>query len=378
MNILSEPPRAPFSVAPYYNQHISAWKLENLGRNMAVAFARAGEDASLLCMDPASSYFVVSGSLLPVVDTGGNATPSAFIADPILQSSSSSGSASHPAPPDEEAVVAPDAKHSRQSSRRGAAQKGGDKRGLPYRVACGVEGLPVPTCCSWTFSCDDSSAGASAWTCAAQTRHSSDLVENGSAIKSAAGKRPPPPATASPPPSKLRAKTAPGAEVAPGAKIAHDTRHIEGRPILPGQSLDLHLLPVSPGESEDIDPEGVLEAKRSEAAVPAKPVGSKPEGSLGAAADPRRWRLEAREGVCVGRVSRRFLRELELEEPKREVEVKVTFLRQTEVGEGRTQALLALLDARTPPPKRKTKQQRSCLLASARATHSFSSPYRRV
>ncbi len=301
---------------------------------MAVTFAQKGEEASLLCLDASCSYFVVHGSLLPVVDTSEQATPPAFVAGPILQSSSRS--ALRQAYPDEEAAVATEAKHSPQSTRPGAP-KGGPRQGLPYRVACGVEGLPVPACCSWTFSCDDgsSSAGASAWTCATPTKHSDlmGLIENGSgAIKSVASKRRTPATAGTPPPSSPEARiAAPNAgAAAPIAEIAQDTKRMEGRPILPGQSLDQYLLPMPPGEAEETDPEG--EKRKCPEAFPAKP-----EGSFGNETAPRRWRLEARDGVCVGRVSRRFLRELELEEPKHHVEVKVAFLRRTEVsGENTT------------------------------------------
>lgn len=296
---------------------------------MAVTFAQKGEDASLLCSDASCSYFVINGSLLPVADSSEQATPPVFVAGPILQSSSRS--ASRQAPPDEKAAVVAEAKHSPQSTHPGAP-KGGRKEGLPYRVACGVECLPVPTCCSWTFSCDNSSsAGASAWTCAAQTKHSDlmGLMENGcSAIKSIASKRPTPASAGGPPPSPEAKIAAPNAgTAAPIAKIAQDAKRVEGRPILPGQSLDLYLLPVPPGEEEEIGPEGDRDKGKRPDASPAKP-----EDSFGNETAPRRWRLEARDGVCVGSVSRRFLGELKLEEPKHDVEVKVAFLRRTEVS----------------------------------------------
>jgi len=301
---------------------------------MTVSFAQKGEDASLLCSDASCSYFVVNGSLLPVVDTGEQATPQVFVAAPILQSSSRS--ASRPAPPDQAGAVVAEVKHSPQSTHP-RAPKGGNKQdskqGLDYRVACGVEGLPVPACCSWTFSCDDnSSAMPSAWTCAAQTKHNGlmDLMDNGSiAIKNIASKRPTPAKAGTPPPAPEAKIAAPDAGTAtPIAKIAQDPKRVEVRPIFPGQSLDLYLVPIPPGEVEEIGPEGDCDEARCPEAFPANP-----EGSFGEEAARRRWRLEAREGVCVGRVSRHFLRWLELEEPKHDVEVKVAFLRRTEVSD---------------------------------------------
>lgn len=47
----------------------------------------------------------------------------------------------------------------------------------------------------------------------------------------------------------------------------------------------------------------------------------------------RRWRLYAKSPVCIGRVSRRALKRLELEEPRWEMEGKVALLQRSEVCE---------------------------------------------
>lgn len=51
--------------------------------------------------------------------------------------------------------------------------------------------------------------------------------------------------------------------------------------------------------------------------------------------DPgRRWRLNATTPVCIARVRRRALKQLELEEPQREIEKKIALLQKSEVCQG--------------------------------------------
>lgn len=94
----------------------------------------------------------------------------------------------------------------------------------------------------------------------------------------------------------------------------------------PGHALDmyLHTTKVS---GKDLHVSGVEEG-RDEAVLPKR-------GSTVAGTDKNdtglRWRLDARHAGCIGKISHWLLQELAFEEPLREIEQMVTFLRTTEV-----------------------------------------------
>ena len=110
------------------------------------------------------------------------------------------------------------------------------------------------------------------------------------------------------------------------AKESNETTGHESPAAAVGQSLDLHTRGQANGKVGMAEEHGDTIGHDTPTAV-AVHVSDPLKGSG--------WRLEARQAACIGRVSLRFLRELELEEPRREFEQKVGFLRRTEVNKGR-------------------------------------------
>lgn len=94
----------------------------------------------------------------------------------------------------------------------------------------------------------------------------------------------------------------------------------------PGHALDMYL------HTKDVSGKGLnvngVDEGRDEALLPES-------RSTVAGADKNdtglRWRLDARHAACIGKISHWLLQELESEEPLREIEQMVTFLRSTEV-----------------------------------------------
>eukprot|EP00903_Cladosiphon_okamuranus_P014480 g13431.t2 len=313
-------------------QHIPAWKLEGLGRNMTAAFAREGDNACLLCTDPAFSYFLVSGSLMPIKATGVHATPSLLTSAQL--------SSSHGAPTVEVASVT-ESRVGGKTSTRTHSPKETEAREHLRPVACEVETPPGLAFGAWTYPYDTNSIISGSALTPVQGKNGGENTYDGSDLGSAVSKSPfsVPMATsakASASPSASDVRTAPTSARNESAGVGQ----VEGCSLLPGQSLDSHLLHKLVSAVEEAGPDGgdYDEAGRPEV-VPALP-----EGFNGDTTDPRRWRLEAQGRVCVGRVSFRFLKELEREESKHDVEMKVAFLRRTEVfGHGFSLAILQRL-----------------------------------
>lgn len=289
---------------------------------MTAAFAREGDDARLLCADPAYCYFLVSGSLLPIEMTGKHAAPSPIALRPLLHGST--GCTSHRVPTAEVAAVT-ESKVGEMSTSTDSPKGGGKPESFLRPVACASEKTAGLAFLSWAYPCDNNRTSGSALT--PVQGNGSEKVDDGSDVGSAVSKSlfsvpatTPSKTTASPP--------APDADPAPSTQNGSVVERVEYCPILPGQSLDVYLLHNSVGAAGKTGPEANHdEAGRSEV------DSALPEGSTGDSTATRGWRLEAQERVCVGRVSRRFFQELEREEPKHDVEMKIAFLRKTEASE---------------------------------------------
>eukprot|EP00752_Nemacystus_decipiens_P007815 g6980.t1 len=296
---------------------------------MTAAFAREADDACLLCDDPAFSYFLVSGSVLPIDMASTHTAPSPLAFSPLLHSSSDY--TWHRVPTVEvDAVTEP--KVGEMATGMGSP-KGGEAEAFPRPAACEGERRQGLAFLSWTYPYSNNSTSGSALNLV--HGNGAETSDDGGDVGSAVSKSlfPAPtttPATASASPC------APDADPAPSTPSRSVAEGVDKCPIMPGQSLDifLHHRPGSSGEKAgsagNHDEEGHAEVESVF-----------PEGSTGDSAAPRRWRLEAQERVCVGRVSLRLFQELKREEPKHDVEVKAAFLRKTEVfGDGFSVAIL--------------------------------------
>lgn len=288
---------------------------------MTAAFAREGDDAGLLCADPAFCYFLVGGRLLPIEMPGTLEAPSPVAFDPLLHGGTAS--TSHRVPTVEVAAVT--------GSKVGEAATGmdspnGAKAKKFHRPAAGESETPPGLAfLPWTYPYGKKNA-TSGSDLTPVRGNGGEKTDDGGDVGSAFSRSlfsvpmTTPPATTSP--------CARDADPAPGTKKESLVERAEHRAILPGQSLDLYLLHNSVSTAGETGPGGDRdEADRSEAGLAFL------EGSVGGGPTaPRQWRLEAQGRVCVGRVSRRFLQELELEEPRHDVKVKVAFLRKTEAS----------------------------------------------
>lgn len=208
-----------------------------------------------------------------------------------------------------------------EKSTRTAALRGAKAENFPRPVAGENEQPSGLAFSSWAYSYDTNSISGSALT--PVQGNDDEIMDDGSAVSKSRFSVPmTTSAKASTSPS------APGENIVPSSKTEDSMERVEGGPLLPGQSLDSYLLHKSTGAAEENGPEG----NHDEAGRP-EFVSASPEGLIGDTTGPRRWRLEVQERVCVGGVSRRLLQELEREEPKHDVEVKVAFLRKTEASE---------------------------------------------
>ena len=292
---------------------------------MTAAFAREGDDARMVCDDPAFSYFLVSGSLMLVEISSVQAAPSLLASTP--RRSSGASSATHRAPSVEVAATT-ESSTAGETSTRTCSPKRAKTSQLVRPATREVEQPPGLAFCAWSYPNDVGIVVSGSAATPVPVKGGQEMDDGGD-VASAFSKDlfsvPTAPsateASASPP--------APDADTeACTGKARNPADRAKGRALSPGQSLDAYLL-REPGSAAE---EPGTNGKRGEAGRPGV-VPAFPEGSNGDATGPRRrWRLEAQERVCVGRVSLRFLRELEREEPKREVDVKVTFLRRSEVS----------------------------------------------
>lgn len=297
---------------------------------MAAAFAGEGDDACVRCADPAFSYFLVSGSLMPIKVVGMHVAPPSLPLPSAPLFYSSPSCSSHRPPPTEEVAAVAESKAEETSTGKGSPKVGKQSETFVRPVACEVEKPPGLDFCSWTYPCDSNSICGSALTPARENGcekpdDGGDVGRDvGSAVSESLFSVP---LTMSA--TKVGASpSAPNAYTVRSAKNEDILERVQGSPLLPGQSLDPYLAHTSIGAAGETSPDGTHgEAGRPEV-VYAFPEGSAGDETTGTG----RWRLEAQERVCVGRVSRRFLSELEREEPKHDVEVKVAFLRKTEAS----------------------------------------------
>lgn len=293
---------------------------------MTAAFAREGDHACLLCADAAFSYFLVSGSLIPIEATSVHAAPSLPASAPLFPSSTSCSSYGAPTV---EATAVTESKVGKASTRTDSP-KGLKTRVFPRPVACEVEKPPGLPFCSWTCPYDANTIISGSALTPVQG-NGGEKMDDGGDLGSAVSKSlfsvpMTTSAEASTSPSTPDVKTAPTS--ATNERTAAVER-VEGCPLLPGQSLDSYLLHKLASATGEAGPDGgdYAEADRPEV------VSAFLEGLNGDTTNPRRWRLEAQKRVCVGRVSLRFLKELEREEPRHDVEMKVAFLRRSEVSQ---------------------------------------------
>ncbi|CAN0436844.1 unnamed protein product [Pylaiella littoralis] len=263
-------------------ENIAAWKLESLGRNMAAAFVRAGDDASLLCGDPAFSYFLVSGSLSPIAVS----TNPAVVESPLHGNGSSSSSSLHRAPGEEATSIITESDVRQQQQPFTRFKLHSHEAPLPeesggHNSSCGNWRLSGPASGSWSDSPFDNNSrgttGCSVLNNVAEQdeRGASGLMDNGSDVESTAA-------------SRNCFFHAGGWDL--GQK---------GSLVLPGQSLDFYLVLSS-------FIRGVGEIGRDGDHHEAKYPGAVPTASEGLLDDVetglRWWRLDAREGACIGRV----------------------------------------------------------------------------
>lgn len=112
-------------------------------------------------------------------------------------------------------------------------------------------------------------------------------------------------------------------------------------PLRPGHGLDDFIFPSSsPSDGEREGPIGstvVDTYDENSSPLYGYHCTDKTASSGGAriihAMNPRfRWRLNATKPACIGRISRRLLKQLEMEEPQREMAAKVSLLQKSEVG----------------------------------------------
>lgn len=282
---------------------------------MSVTFAYEGDDASWACTDPSFSYFLVSGSLVPMEITPNRLSASLLTPTP-LRYAGVTDSLKHTLSVElaaSEAQLRPD--RSENTARLEAQENNAEKGaagGIHHPVVYGVQ---IPGTARSSGDKSSSTAG-STWSPVAPRKDGGLTSEHGgdggdSDIESTLGEGI----------FSVHKATTPSEVNASDVDFSSNEGEETPR-LLPGQSLDCYLLLhrvkiVGPESDPDkpASPEGV-------------PVAAE------RATGTTRWKLDARQGSCIGRVSRRFLRELEREEAKHETEVKVSFLRQTEVSEG--------------------------------------------
>lgn len=354
------------------------WKLRSLARNMDAVFIDEGIDAALVCSDPAFSYFVITGSLMPKATTG--RAPSLLVARPSSSGGSSNGGG-HPLFSEERAAgstaVATVSKAVAYSNQLQTPNK--DLReeltcnqlqtaNYAFRADC-------ETCNQLRGACDALRAAETgvevvAAEAAAAGRQSEDhgCPVIARSVRDIEMPLPTPDHHHHHHHHQLTVRSRTQSTAVPtatnGVPPSSPEKDNTTQPLLPGHSLDTYVRHqtnrqqvggTKKKESEDktmgreeSPTSAVGPSLHSHARGKANRkvgIGEEHDESMGhgnpstvaaGAPDrpkgPRGWRLEARQAACIGRVSRRFLQELELEEPRREFERKVVFLRRTEVN----------------------------------------------
>ncbi|CAB1120667.1 unnamed protein product [Ectocarpus sp. CCAP 1310/34] len=301
---------------------------------MSVTFAHEGYDACWACNDPSFSYFLVSGSLAPVKIIPNRLSASLQNPTP-LRYAGTSNSLKHTLGVEltaSEAQLRQDrCEHSARLEAHESNAEKGTAGGVHHPAVYGVQ---IPGTARSPGDKSSSTAG-STWSPVAPRKDGGLTSDHGggggSDIESTPGGGIFSVLKATKP-SEINA-----------SEVDFSTNEGRETPLLlPGQSLDCYLLLH---RVKVIGPERDPDKAVSPEVVPA--AAERVTGTT-------RWKLDARQGSCIGKVSRRFLRELEREEAKHETEVKVSFLRQTEVfGKGFSAAALeqvALLMERRKEP----------------------------
>lgn len=314
---------------------------------MAIAFTREGHDASAVCADLAFSYFLVTGSLTPTV-VGTNRAPLSS----LLTSAPNLNGAGSPyrAPAAELAAEARDQSHAAppalEEKREGTCTGEQDIRGNGRQGESSDEGaygngrseLPARACDAWAANspCENGASCSLSdlvWSPAAPKKEGDDWVDDvgsGSDIESKSLFSVPTTTLPEAHPPSFASDT----QEAVASMAQSSASGVTGRSrclLTPGQSLDFYLRRrsnTSFGDKfrEKFGPESDPGEPTDHEIVPIS-AGDLTNGMAGTA-----WHLDAREASCIGRVSRCLLRELEREEEKHEVEMKVAFLHKTEVG----------------------------------------------
>lgn len=318
-------------------QNAPRWKLKSLGRHMNVIFVSKGADASLLCADPTCRYFLFSGGLVPSAITA-EAVPSVSTAISLDTNNQLRWF---------DAQNAPTLRHMKTTSSQQATSSDRDKEDTrqPHHhhhpAACGsgtLERLESSTINgSWVDSARDvSDAGITAYDSsigssqppahqtpkngkpgAAKPGNHNTITSRGNVygIK-----------------EKLCSFHPPAPENCEGLSTS-DAAGTECPSLQPGHVLDIYLHETvdAPGNKhrnisgvdEGGDKSFLLLPESSSTAAP----GVEEKKDTGS-----RWRLDARHASCIGKVSCWLLQELEAEEPLREIDQMVMFLRTTEVS----------------------------------------------
>ncbi|CAM9596754.1 unnamed protein product, partial [Ectocarpus sp. 8 AP-2014] len=244
---------------------------------MSVTFAHEGDDACWACNDPSFSYFLVSGSLAPVVIIPNRLSASLLTPTP-LRYAGATDSLKHTL--SVEAQLRPDRREhtARLEAQENNVEKGA-AGGVHHPVVYGVQ---IPGTARSAGDKSNSTAG-SAWSPVA-TRKDGGLTSEhggggGSDIESTlhGGIF-----------SVHRAITP--SEVNTSDVVFSSNEGEETPPLLPGQSLDCYLLLH---RVKIVGPESDPDKPVSPEVVPA---------AAERATGTTRWKLDARQGSCIGRV----------------------------------------------------------------------------
>ncbi|CAM9477031.1 unnamed protein product, partial [Hapterophycus canaliculatus] len=277
---------------------------------MSIVFTRDGDDASAVCTDPASSYFLVTGSLMPT-EVGAKRAPlsSLLSSAPELDG----GGSRHPAPTEGPAAevqsragLSP-ARFVREEDGEvalpGERDIKGNERGEvpPDPVACGVERPELAARdASADSPCENGAQGVGGSVRSPAALGKEGLAEDGSDIESKSVFSVPTTTLTEvhPPPFASDAQEA----VVSKAQGTPDAGARRRGPLLPGQSLDVYLrcLASSSGQApEKVGLEGVDSVEPVGRGVVHVFAG----GSSNCMASTA-WHLDAREASCIGRVFR--------------------------------------------------------------------------
>ncbi|CAN0199558.1 unnamed protein product, partial [Ectocarpus sp. 4 AP-2014] len=264
-----------------YLQHVPEWKLEGLARNMSVTFAYEGDDVSWACTDPSFSCFLVSGSLVPMEITP-NCLSTSLPTPTPLRSTGATDSLKHTLSIElasSEAQLRQD--RSEHSARLEAQENSAEEwatGGVRHPVVYGVQ-TPGTSRSSGDKS---SSTAGSAWSPVAPRKASGLTSEHGggggSDIESTLGG------------GIFSVHKATPSEVNASDVDSSSNEGKETSRLLPGQSLDCYLFLH---RVKIVGPESDPDKPASPEVVPAAA-----ESGTGTT----RWKLEARQGSCIGRV----------------------------------------------------------------------------